>query len=122
MAASTLRWEEADTGRHALIRDFYRRLIALRAQEPELHTGDRSATRVAVGPEGTWLVLIRGSVHVVISHDPGGSPVQIPLPGAAAMTPLLSWEPARAPTSAGLTLPPVGVAILRQDRSMSTRT
>ena len=121
MADSTLRWEEADTGRHALIRGFYRQLIALRAQEPELYTGDRGATRVADGPEGTWLVLTRGTVHVAISHDPGGSPVQIPLSGAAGMTPLLSWEPARTLTSAGLTLPPVGVTILRQDSNASTR-
>ncbi|WP_147917350.1 malto-oligosyltrehalose trehalohydrolase [Ruania zhangjianzhongii] len=121
MAASVLDWGETGTGRHAAIRDFYTRLIALRAQEADLATGDRTATGVEHDPEGTWLVLTRGRVQVAISHAPGGAPVEIPLPGAAAMTTLLSWEPPVAVTGAGITLPPVGVVILRQDSSESTR-
>ena len=120
MAASTLRWDEAETGRHAAVRDFYRRLIALRRQEPDLRTGERSATGVTYDPAGTWWVLRRGSVHVLLAHSPGGEPVQVPLPGAPAMTTLLSWQQPLAVTEEGITLPPVGVVILRQGSSGST--
>lgn len=120
MAAGVLNWDEAGTGRHAAIRDFYTRLIALRAEQEDLRTGERTGTRVDYDPEGAWLVLRRGAVHVAISHSPGGAPVEVPLPGAAAMTPLLSWQSPVAVTDAGLTLPPVGVAILTQGSRSST--
>lgn len=120
MAASVLDWDEAGTGRHATIRDFYSRLIALRRQESDLSSGDRAAAGVVYAPDGTWLVLTRGTVQVVLSHAPGCAPVEIPLSGAAAMTTLLTWEPPVAATDAAITLPAVGVAILRQDSNSST--
>lgn len=120
MAASVLDWTEAGTGRHAAIRDFYTRLIGVRRREADLSSGDRSATRVDYAPDGSWLVLTRGSVQVVLSHAPGGGPVEIPLPGAAAMTMLLTWQPAEAVTDTGITLPAVGVAILGQDSNSAT--
>ncbi|WP_022916198.1 malto-oligosyltrehalose trehalohydrolase [Ruania albidiflava] len=120
MAASVLDWSEASSGRHAKVRDFYQRLIRLRADQDDLRSGDRGRTTVSCAVDGSWLVLTRGSVHVLVSHAPGDQPVRVPLAGAASMTPLLSWADPLATGDDGLTLPPVGVTILRQPSSWST--
>ncbi|MCY1157384.1 MAG: treZ [Citricoccus sp.] len=57
---STLRWEEAGTGRHARLLDLYRQLAALRAELPELTDPDRSTTRATVDAGRRHLRLDRG--------------------------------------------------------------
>jgi len=120
MAASVLDWAEAPTGRHARIRDFYRRLIALRASQADLHCGDREQTTASFAVDGTWLVLTRGRVHVLISHAPDGDPVRVPLPGADRMARLLAWTEPVAVDDQGATLPQVGVLVLGLDRSQDS--
>lgn len=120
MAASVLDWDEAVTGRHARIRDFYRRLLALRASQPDLRSGDRSRTTVRHAVDGRWLVLTRGEVHVVISHHPDSTQVRVPLPGAGQMRVLLDWQAPLALGADEITLPGVAAVVLAQPRSSST--
>ncbi|HRO30528.1 MULTISPECIES: malto-oligosyltrehalose trehalohydrolase [Micrococcaceae] len=57
---STLRWEEAGTGRHARLLELYRRLAALRAELPELTDPDRATTHATVDAGRRHLRLDRG--------------------------------------------------------------
>lgn len=57
---SILHWDEAGTGAHARIRDWYRTLIALRRSEPALQVADLRRTRCEVLGEDTVL-LRRGT-------------------------------------------------------------
>ncbi len=97
--ASTLRWEEAHGGRHMRLLRWYRALIALRADVPDLHSGDLAATSVEWDPDApadaryrSWLVLSRGAVRVVINL--AETPAAVPVPGAGGLQVLAAWEPA----------------------------
>lgn len=84
-AASILRWEEARSGAHARMREWYRTLIGLRRREPAVRAGDLRRTRGEVLGEDT--VLLRrqapgapggaGEEIAVLVHR-GESPVQLP--------------------------------------------
>ena len=72
--ASRLDWSEVAEPEHARLLDWYRQLIALRRAEPDLGSGDRSATSLTFDPvadtEGAyagWLVVGRGHARVVIN-------------------------------------------------------
>ncbi|ROR74300.1 malto-oligosyltrehalose trehalohydrolase [Bogoriella caseilytica] len=70
---STLDWQEADQpGPHAELLDWYRQLIALRRAEPDLSSGDRTATTCHWG-EG-WLVMRRGDIEVAVNLPRGETP------------------------------------------------
>ncbi|MBB5831669.1 malto-oligosyltrehalose trehalohydrolase [Brachybacterium aquaticum] len=68
--ASMLRWAERDADGHREILDWYRTLIALRRDEPELHSGDLARTSVEVLAEETVL-LRRGDLAVLAHRGPG---------------------------------------------------
>ena len=62
-------------------------------------------------PAGSWLVVRRGAVHVVL--NPGDAPATVPVPGPGEV--LAAWEPAEL--SAGtVTLPGRSVAVVRAPR------
>ncbi|HLR27719.1 MAG TPA: DUF3459 domain-containing protein, partial [Ruania sp.] len=89
---SVLRHDEAQHGRHRRIRDFYRRLLQLRAHQGQLRSGDRTSTHAAYCPDGSWFVLTRADIHVLLTRAPARERVQVPLPGSARMQQLLSWS------------------------------
>ncbi|MEV4902587.1 malto-oligosyltrehalose trehalohydrolase [Citricoccus sp. NPDC055426] len=60
LASSTLRWEEAGTGRHARLLQLHRTLIGIRAERPELTDPDRATTRAAVDEGRRWVRMDRG--------------------------------------------------------------
>lgn len=80
-AASILDWAETELPGHARLLDWYRTLVALRREVPDLGSGDRSATALTwadtpTGPGtgsaadrawGDWLVLHRGSARIVVN-------------------------------------------------------
>lgn len=75
-AASRLDWDELALPGHARMLDWYRRLIALRREVPDLASGDRSATDLTWptdapphddGAWHDWLVLHRGTARVVVN-------------------------------------------------------
>ena len=57
---STLRWDEAATGRHARLLELHRNLIRVRAERPELTDPDRATTRATVNEERQWVRMDRG--------------------------------------------------------------
>ena len=63
--SAILDWDEVDRGEHGAVLDLYRRVIALRAAEPELSDADLTRVRVDVDEEQRWLVMHRGGLRVV---------------------------------------------------------
>jgi maltooligosyltrehalose trehalohydrolase len=115
-AASLLDWSERDRPEHARMFDWYRRLIALRREVPDLGSGDRAATRlefppdaVADGPWQDWLVLHRGRARVAINlaaHEQ-----EVPIGDARGLTVRASWSGCTIAHGTAV-LPPGGTAIL----------
>ncbi|WP_369069476.1 malto-oligosyltrehalose trehalohydrolase [Kineococcus terrestris] len=106
---SVLRWDEVGEESHARVLDWYRRLIALRRNEPDLRDDDLRAVRVDV--VGNALVLHRGSFRVVVALGGGadvpvgGAPVQVVAAHPASPAPELLGE--------GVRLTGEGVAVVR---------
>jgi maltooligosyltrehalose trehalohydrolase len=70
-AASTLRWAEVDTGRHAELLDFYRALLRLRREQPALTDPRLTRTSVRVNAEQRWIVVRRGPIAVAANLSAG---------------------------------------------------
>ncbi|UNX53357.1 malto-oligosyltrehalose trehalohydrolase [Georgenia sp. TF02-10] len=79
VAASRLDWAEPAEPRGERLLGWYRDLIALRRAEPDLASGDRSATAADVSEES--VLLRRGSFLVAAPTGDGGQ--TLPLPGGA---------------------------------------
>ena len=90
---SRLDWDEPQRPDHARLLSWYRTLVGLRRSVPDLASGDRSRTRVRTADDGSWLVVARGDVRVVITR------------GEAAVTVDLAGE---AGSSEGVTPPAAG--------------
>jgi len=61
---AVLDWDELAEAPHRQMLEFYRRLIALRAAEPDLSAGHLAALRVDYDDEQRWLVVHRGAFRV----------------------------------------------------------
>jgi maltooligosyltrehalose trehalohydrolase len=70
--ASVLRWSETSLGEHREMLLWYRRLIALRREEPDLHSDDLTAVHVERDAAAGWLVMRRGRFSIVanLAADP----------------------------------------------------
>ncbi|MEE6281133.1 malto-oligosyltrehalose trehalohydrolase [Georgenia sunbinii] len=108
--ASRLDWSEPSRPRHARMLRFYRDLIGLRRAEPEVASGERSATRVDTDPAGRWLVLRRGSVAVVVNLD--AATVEVDL-GAPVGETLLGWSGDAVVNGSTVGLPGHDVLVVR---------
>jgi len=62
---SRLNWDEANRGKHAEMLAWYRRLIVLRKETPELNDSEPGKTRVAYDEEARWLTIQRGGIQVL---------------------------------------------------------
>jgi maltooligosyltrehalose trehalohydrolase len=62
---SRLVWREVDAPGHVEMVAFYRRLLRIRREEPQVASGDLRATAVRFDEDAAWFVLSRGGVHVV---------------------------------------------------------
>jgi maltooligosyltrehalose trehalohydrolase len=74
-----LDWTEPSRPAHAEVLDLYRRLIALRAAEPDLQDPDLTAVSVDYDEEAAWLAMRRRSLRVVANFAPNRQ--LIPLAG-----------------------------------------
>jgi maltooligosyltrehalose trehalohydrolase len=97
--ASKLDWSERSRAPHAEMLDWYRSLVALRREIPELRDGDRDAVRVTGSSDGL-LAVERGPVRVVANLGP--TPVDLERSGDHR----LAW-----PADIGSVLPPDGIII-----------
>jgi maltooligosyltrehalose trehalohydrolase len=66
---SCLSWEEKETGVHAEMLDWYRRLIRLRKAFPELCDGHADRVRIAFSEKDRWLVMQRGTIGVLCNFS-----------------------------------------------------
>jgi maltooligosyltrehalose trehalohydrolase len=63
--SAVLRWDEVDSPRHREMLDLYRRLVALRAAEPDLRDPRLDRVRVEFDEQARWLLVRRGDFRVV---------------------------------------------------------
>lgn len=104
---STLDWAEADAPGHRELWQFYRSLIALRRNEPDLADPWLPHLRVSFDEDQRWIVMHRGSV--VIACNLGAQPTVVPVAGEL----LTGWgDPAAG--DADTALPAHSVAVLRR--------
>ena len=80
--AAILDHTEASNGEHARVRQWYRTLIALRRQRPELRDPDLGRTAVEILSEQTVLMR-RGTIGVLAHRGPG--PTELSVPGAEVL-------------------------------------
>jgi maltooligosyltrehalose trehalohydrolase len=108
---SKLRWEERSEGAHAEMTVWYRALIALRREMPELTDGNLGAVRVRWSEREQWFAMERGRVTVAFSLAP--RPVIVDVPADAHV------RLGSGCTAAGdgtVTLEPDGVAVMVSER------
>ncbi|MEU9987274.1 malto-oligosyltrehalose trehalohydrolase [Streptomyces sp. NPDC048045] len=96
---SCLDWSEPEREPHARVLAWYRQLIALRRDQPDLTDPDLADTKVAYDEEARWLAFRRGDVRVAVNL--GTEPAAIPL-GTRPAEVLAAWEPVAAPGPDGL--------------------
>ena len=107
---SRLRWEERDRPPHAGMLAWYRALLALRRQLPELHDADRNAVAVDHDPAAGWISVDRGRVRVAANL--GSRPVEVERIGAVHLAWPEELAAGRGSRAATIRLPPDGVAIM----------
>jgi maltooligosyltrehalose trehalohydrolase len=103
---SKLNWGEVDTAEHARLLGFYRDLIALRRNDPDLADPWLEHLTVDYDEELRWITLSRGQLRIACNL--GSEPVTIPVAGDV----VLAWG---EPTAGGdgTVLEGHSVAILR---------
>jgi maltooligosyltrehalose trehalohydrolase len=107
---SKLKWDEALTGEHAAMLDWYRDLIRLRRLTPDLNNGEPGNTRVSFDEERLWLEVRRGSV--TITCNLAESECLLPHPAESSV--LLSSNPATRIERNELVLAGNSVAVVRE--------
>ncbi|MFJ4784859.1 malto-oligosyltrehalose trehalohydrolase [Streptomyces sp. NPDC088794] len=109
---SVLDWSELDDEPHARVLAWYRRLLALRREQPDLTDPDLADTKVAYDEGERWLAFRRGDVRVAVNL--AKEPAAIPL-GPRQARVLAAWEPVEAPGADGvLNVPGESAVVLLQ--------
>jgi maltooligosyltrehalose trehalohydrolase len=105
---SRLDWSQSDSGRHAALLDWYRRLIALRRRVPALTDPRLDRARTECDPAAGWLVVRRGPVAVAANLGAGAWT----FPAGPGAELLAASDPGIRQRNGGLVLPPDTVAIV----------
>ncbi|WP_046732616.1 malto-oligosyltrehalose trehalohydrolase [Streptomyces humi] len=109
---SCLDWSEPEREPHARVLAWYRRLIALRREQPDLTDPDLADTKVAYDTAARWLAFRRGDVRVAVNL--GEEPASIPL-GTGRVEVLAAWDTVTAPDADGvLRVPAESCVVLTQ--------
>ncbi|MDA2890879.1 malto-oligosyltrehalose trehalohydrolase [Mycolicibacterium sp. BiH015] len=82
---SKLKWDETGDGEHTQLLDFYRALIALRRNEPDMADPWLDHLRVDYDEEQRWFVMRRGALAIICNL--GTVAVDVPVTGEA----VLAW-------------------------------
>ncbi|WP_180685517.1 malto-oligosyltrehalose trehalohydrolase [Streptomyces gossypiisoli] len=96
---SCLDWSEPDSEPHARVLAWYRLLIALRHEQPDLTDPDLTDIKVAHDEEARWLAFRRGDLYVAVNL--AKTPAEIPL-GTRPAEVLAAWEPVGPPDEEGV--------------------
>ena len=115
---SRLDWSELGSRPYAEMLDWYRHLIGLRRDLPELRDGRRPAVRTDI--DAGWIALDRDAVTVIANL--GSARVTVPYPTGESFAPGARRIVARtgdgvAESADGLTLPPMQAVIATNERS-----
>ncbi|HEX3425063.1 MAG TPA: malto-oligosyltrehalose trehalohydrolase [Acidimicrobiales bacterium] len=114
---SKLDWDEVVSGEHASMLTWYRELISLRRQHPELADGRRDQVHTAYDEDEEWLAMRRGAVIVAANLASVAKTVVIPTVFAIegdTGTLLAASEPDVTLSDEGsVFLPPDSVAVVR---------
>jgi maltooligosyltrehalose trehalohydrolase len=102
-----LDWTEPHSGSHAEMLELYRRLLALRAAEPELQAGSLADVRVEFDETAQWLVVHRDGFRVAVNL--ATEPQPLPVVGGEVV---LATGTAEA-TGSGLLLGAESSAVVR---------
>jgi maltooligosyltrehalose trehalohydrolase len=89
---------------------FYRELIKVRRTQPDVASGDLRATSMRFDEDAEWIIMSRGSVHVVANL--AGRAQVVPFHGEVEHV-LASWGRAPIVDSQGVGLDGHDVAVLR---------
>ncbi|WP_129662692.1 malto-oligosyltrehalose trehalohydrolase [Phytoactinopolyspora endophytica] len=111
-AGAKLDWGELHQAGHADVLELYRRLITLRAAEPELRDSDLTALAVDYDDDRSWLVLHRGSLQIVANLADHSQRVPLLDPSDAAEI-LLATGDATVVSGGRLELAPESAVIVR---------
>ena len=106
---SKLDWAESTVGEHARLRTFYRDLIALRRDEPDMADPWLDHLRVEFDEDAGWLVMHRGALAIACNLH--AEPAEVPVTGDV----VLAWDTPSVGEQA-TSLPGHCVAVLRQVR------
>jgi maltooligosyltrehalose trehalohydrolase len=112
---SKLDWAESAKDAHQDMLSWYRTLIALRHQRPELSDPRLEGIEMIVSEEEHWLVLTRGPLGVAASL--AAADTVVPVPVAARV--LASSDPLVALTGQGLLMPPDSVVVFEGASSVA---
>ncbi|ORB30412.1 malto-oligosyltrehalose trehalohydrolase [Mycolicibacterium parafortuitum] len=104
---SKLDWAETTEGDHARLRAFYRDLIALRRDEPDMADPWLDHLRVEFDENAGWFVMHRGALAIACNLR--AEPVDAPVTGEV----VLAWDTPSVGEQT-TTLPGHSVAVLRQ--------
>ncbi|MDQ1627427.1 MAG: maltooligosyltrehalose trehalohydrolase [Actinomycetota bacterium] len=108
---SRLDWQELSRQPHATVLDWYRRLLALRRDEPELRDPRLDRVGVDTDAEARTVVVRRDGLRVVCNLAAGERPIT--LDAAVAEVLLCSAQPRLDAGVARMTLPGESVAVVR---------
>jgi maltooligosyltrehalose trehalohydrolase len=108
--ASVLDWAEPAEPEHARLLDWYRTLIALRRNTPDLLADDLRSVHASYDESARWFVLERGSHRVVVNLSSSEQVVPV---GAGPWDVVVAWD-ACSIGHDSLRVPGQSVAILRQ--------
>jgi len=103
---SKLDWSEPERRPHSELLDWYRRLIRLRRDIPELADGRLDRVRATCDEEARWLVVHRG--RLTIACNLGSADVRLPTAGRL----LAASEPGVGVHDGSVLLPPDSVGLL----------
>lgn len=108
---SQLSWDEPDHEPHASIHEWYRQLIRLRRQIPDLAAGPLDRVSARADESGRGLIIHRGSVTILANFS--DRPQTFDVPHDQAMDLLLSSSPETLFKNGRVQLAPESAAILR---------
>lgn len=106
--SARLRWDERDGGRHQVLFEVYRHLIALRRQYSELTNPVMARTRCEFDDQAGWFLMRRGGLAIVVNFADRENRVELGGPH------LLRWTGPSGAVAEGsvVVLPPHGGALL----------
>jgi maltooligosyltrehalose trehalohydrolase len=111
-ASARLRWEERDDDGHARMLTWYRSLLGLRAEHPELRSADLSLVGVTA-PDPDTVVMRRGNLAVIATRAARTVEVDLDRPeDGGPMSLLEAWGSASVSGSV-LTLDGPGAAVVQ---------